>query len=61
LKKKRKRVGTSEFGNNDDSTKIPYKLMFTDERGKQREVSIAEFQEFKKRFPDIAHILENPD
>lgn len=33
LKKKRKRAPTSEFGGNDDSTKIPYKLMFTDERG----------------------------
>ena len=40
---------------------MSYKLVYTDENGQQKELSRAEYQEFKQKYADITRILENAD
>lgn len=38
-----------------------YKFVYTDDKGKSREVTEKEFEEFKTKYPAMASFLEDPD
>ena len=44
-----------------DESKMPYKLVYTDESGKSTELTEADFENFKNQYPEIANMMQNPD
>ena len=40
---------------------MSYKLVYTNDKGKTSELTNADFEEFKKNYPDIANLILNAD
>lgn len=44
-----------------ESAKMSFKLVYTDENGTSKELTAADFEEFKNNYPDIANLILNAD
>lgn len=44
-----------------EKTRNPWRLVFTDKQGNSRELTVEEWEQFKKDYPVVAGFMDNPD